>query len=212
MIFRNDEWTPEAQALGELARTKGIDVAVAAVVERGWSLRELMAVLLVTIEDSILAALARKRVEAHQDADENKDQPCDLCKGTGTDPPKTAENNAFSRCPRCNGYGKIRLDCAGCIHRHWVEAAPLPHSTSSSGWGCSKTGGHATARCAAYEVAQPVEMKPLTPEQMAKGRKALRRLAGACEVDGCSDPCEPGYDVCQAHRPEVYPDDGKDPR
>lgn len=40
--------------------------------------------------------------------------------------------------------------CNGCQFRHWIDAAPLPYSVSSSGWGCKLTGGHAIVRCVSY--------------------------------------------------------------
>lgn len=40
-------------------------------------------------------------------------------------------------------------DCAGCKSRYWVEASPW--GTSSSGYGCRLTGGHAVSRCSEYE-------------------------------------------------------------
>lgn len=51
-------------------------------------------------------------------------------------------------------------DCEGCKHRHWVQAAPT--GTSSSGWGCRLSGGHAITRCAGY-VAVPIRPKTLAP-------------------------------------------------
>lgn len=41
-----------------------------------------------------------------------------------------------------------RLDdtsCDGCLHRHWITANR--YGTSSDGWGCRLSGGHAIERC-----------------------------------------------------------------
>lgn len=38
--------------------------------------------------------------------------------------------------------------CEGCLHRHYVVAHE--RGTSTSGWGCLQTGGHAVKRCSMY--------------------------------------------------------------
>lgn len=43
-------------------------------------------------------------------------------------------------------------DCTGCLHRHHVEAHPS--GTSSSGWGCLLSGGHAINRCEEYKTCE----------------------------------------------------------
>lgn len=42
------------------------------------------------------------------------------------------------------------LGCGGCIHRDYVKAHP--YGTSSNGWRCLKSGGHAIERCDGYEM------------------------------------------------------------
>ena len=38
--------------------------------------------------------------------------------------------------------------CEGCTHRWWVR--PVTYSTSTRGWGCLLSGGHAVRRCDAF--------------------------------------------------------------
>lgn len=37
------------------------------------------------------------------------------------------------------------MSCAGCEHRYWVSSRNA--RVSMSGYGCSRTGGHAMSRC-----------------------------------------------------------------
>jgi hypothetical protein len=45
-----------------------------------------------------------------------------------------------------------QADCTGCAHRHYVEAHP--RGTSSNGWGCLLSGGHAINRCEEYKTCE----------------------------------------------------------
>lgn len=47
----------------------------------------------------------------------------------------------------------VKLEsCDGCVYRHWVAAAY--YGTSSSGWGCLRSGGHAMKRCGNFKTEQ----------------------------------------------------------
>ena len=61
LFDENDRYSPEAEVLAEVALKRGIEAAVNAAAERGYSLRDMAALLHGAVEDAVYAALARKQ-------------------------------------------------------------------------------------------------------------------------------------------------------
>lgn len=62
---------------------------------------------------------------------------------------------------------KPQKSCEDCKHRYWVKASP--YGTSTSGWGCRATGGHAITVCSLFESVAPVNPPMTTTTNLPAG-------------------------------------------